>query len=537
MVVDCVITIVLSRRLKIAIALSSLSLTSHIKIMWGSMTAKKIITSENLVFLLILSVLAYLSLNCQSVLDYSILAAGFILLLFHRALGIKRSNRLRTMVSGMCGLLERQGSPGSDLDTADLLDSLRGTLDSSVEKAARISGQTRTLSGASGSLVSNFTNIVSTADRQAFLAAESTQVAKRVAELASEITQKSSGMVEIADKTRECAVRGDEAAQNLVSSTAKMSDAIVEVSGEFGQVREDLVKIGEIVNIIQEIAEKTNLLALNAAIEAARAGEEGRGFSVVADEVRKLAERTDHSTQDVRSIITAVERGITRLDGQLSFAQTSIQSARTIADECSVLNRDIVENAVRASDESTRVLNESTTQLEIVGQLETGSEEMKTLADSLDDLINNCNGDIRNLTIEFTRIKDMATDLDFTSDERADLIDSIDEIRLNNIMIINSRNSEEALPYIQRVRQIDGFIESNLESIERNQYQDIDNDKKRSIIGALRGALGEYRVARDNLFSLAERGEISKLKELGVQQVRPAYQRVKQVCEELQVVS
>lgn len=141
-------------------------------------------------------------------------------------------------------------------------------------------------------------------------AAKASQIATASEEMSStiiEIARNSSSIADTATTATGLAKNGEQIMERSIKEVRDLSDMVGNLSSIVNSLGVRSEQIGEIVGVINDIAEQTNLLALNAAIEAARAGEQGRGFAVVADEVRNLSERTARSTGQINDMIKSIQ--------------------------------------------------------------------------------------------------------------------------------------------------------------------------------------------------------------------------------------
>jgi methyl-accepting chemotaxis protein len=173
------------------------------------------------------------------------------------------------------------------------------------------------------------------------------------------------------------------ARDEIVTLTSKVQSSVeseMELAQKIEELSKDTEQVKNVLTVISDIAEQTNLLALNAAIEAARAGEHGRGFAVVADEVRKLAERTQKSLSEINATINIIVQATDSASEEMGKSSKEMQELSNIASEVESkikLTTDIVNKATDASDKSVQDFEDTGKQIDFIVK---GVEEINVIS-------------------------------------------------------------------------------------------------------------------------------------------------------------
>jgi methyl-accepting chemotaxis protein len=264
---------------------------------------------------------------------------------------------------------------------------------------------------------------------------QTAEVATAVEEMTRTIleTSKNTETVSIAAKeAKETSDKGKAKVDNTKASIKQIVESSVKVGGIVTSLAMKSEQIGEITQVIDDIADQTNLLALNAAIEAARAGEQGRGFAVVADEVRKLAERTTKATKEIAETIKAVQKEAATAEEAMKESKVIVEKGMKNTEEVETVLMEINNNSSRVAD--------------LVSQISAASEEQSTTAEQISKNIEAINSVTHESASGIQEVARASEDLNRLTDNLQNLVsrfkikaseDTVYSVRKNGKLIKN----------------------------------------------------------------------------------------------------
>ncbi len=242
-------------------------------------------------------------------------------------------------------------------------DAVQATASSSAE----ISSSTEEMAAGASMQVEQTRGVVASIDE----ITSSIEETANNANAASNLAQESSSQAKIGvQKVR----KSQDGMKKIVESTQSTGAIISSLANKTNQI--DII-----AQVIDEIADQTNLLALNAAIEAARAGEQGRGFAVVADEVRKLAERTTKATKEIAETIKSIQIEAKEANGSMVNASLVVEDGLKLTNEVESVLNNILQSSEKVFVEISKVANASKQQTILASEVSVNVETIKNVTD------------------------------------------------------------------------------------------------------------------------------------------------------------
>ncbi len=315
--------------------------------------------------------------------------------------------------------------------TADVVGSLGDSFNLMIDQLSRLIGRVNQTSSrvvsASSEIIATTEQMSRSSEIQAEQIANVTSAVEEMSISISQVSDNAAATSEAATRASEIAVEGEREVTEAVKAVLQIRETVQGTADRIKALGESSVEIGEIIEVIDDIATQTNLLALNAAIEAARAGEAGRGFTVVADEIRRLAERSAKATKDIATLIQGIQ-------GETADAVRLMESSAGQVEE----GAELAEKAGRALGEITENVNISA---QLIQEISLASKQQAKGAEGIVQSMEDISEVTRQNLVGVSQSLQAAEDLGKTSEQ---LLEELASFKIPDEYLIDNDNGGEA---------------------------------------------------------------------------------------------
>ncbi|MCR5814421.1 MAG: HAMP domain-containing protein [Desulfovibrio sp.] len=277
--------------------------------------------------------------------------------------------------------------------------------------AERLGQMVNVISSASTQLAAQIEQSDRSANESATRLQDAASAMNEMNSTVQEVARNAAQAAQASASTREKAEAGAEVVKKAVESIEAMRKASMVLKDDMTELNEHAQSISQIMNVISDIADQTNLLALNAAIEAARAGEAGRGFAVVADEVRKLAEKTMASTADVGKATKAIQDSTTKSMDGMTRAVERLEEATQFAQQSGTALEEIVANVEATTDQVNAIAAASEEQSAASEEINRSVMEVNSLSGQTAQAMNEASQAISDLSVQTQKLGELMQEM------------------------------------------------------------------------------------------------------------------------------
>jgi twitching motility protein PilJ len=289
--------------------------------------------------------------------------------------------------------------------TGAIADSINSTIDELRRLVAGVTDAATQVTNATAEAQQISTQLLSAAQTQAAKIQGTGQSAVQMAQQMTNVSKSAGDSAKVAQTSLAAAEKGAQAVQNAIKGMNDIRGQIQETSKRIKRLGESSQEIGEIVQLISDITEQTNVLAMNAAIQAASAGEAGRGFTVVAEEVQRLAERSGEATKHIAAIVKSIQGDTQDAIEAMERSTRGVVEGTKTADEADRALREIEQVSNRLAELIGGISNSTQEQAASATRVATAMNEILAITQMTTDGTRRTAGSADRLTALATELK------------------------------------------------------------------------------------------------------------------------------------